>query len=205
MREVSDALPSDAIVVGDTGHSAAWLARTSMRPARNRRSSAPRARSAGACPAAIGAKCAAPDRPVVCFTGDGGLFYHFTELETAARYGINIVVVVNNNVSLNQEQGLWQESTDLDKNWRFCPVDFAAAARAFGCNGVRVERGSEVGPALEQALAANRPTLIEAMTDLWVPAATGLGSELMRGLVFPGNRLTALYEFPDPYRVLVKL
>ena len=56
-------------------------------------------------PAAMGAKCAAPDRPVVCFTGDRGIWYHLAELETAVRCGIRTVTVVNNNHSLNQEQG----------------------------------------------------------------------------------------------------
>ena len=46
-------------------------------------------------PAAIGAKCAVLERPVVCFTGDGGVYYHLTELDTALRYGINPVIVVN--------------------------------------------------------------------------------------------------------------
>ena len=55
-------------------------------------------------PAAMGAKCAVPDRPVMCFTGDGGFWYHLSELETAARYGINTLTVVNNNHSLNQEK-----------------------------------------------------------------------------------------------------
>src|SRR3712207_7429169 len=43
-------------------------------------------------------------RPVVCFTGDGGFYYHASELETAARYGINAVIVVNNNYALNQDE-----------------------------------------------------------------------------------------------------
>ena len=48
----------------------------------------------------MGVKCALPNRPVLCFTGDGGFYYHISELETAARFGINIVVLVNNNHSL---------------------------------------------------------------------------------------------------------
>ena len=55
-------------------------------------------------PAAIGAKCALGDRPVVCFTGDGGFYYHLAELETAARYEIPVVVVVNNNGSYGAER-----------------------------------------------------------------------------------------------------
>jgi hypothetical protein len=48
-------------------------------------------------------KCALPNRPVVCFTGDGGFYYHIAELETARRHNINAVIVVNNNSALNQE------------------------------------------------------------------------------------------------------
>ncbi len=55
-------------------------------------------------PASLGAKCAAPDRPVVCFTGDGGFWYHLTELETAIRCGIKTVTVVNNNYGFGQCQ-----------------------------------------------------------------------------------------------------
>ena len=55
-------------------------------------------------PAALGAQVAQPDRPVVLFTGDGGLWYHVGELETAARCGIPAVIVVNNNSSLNQHR-----------------------------------------------------------------------------------------------------
>ena len=170
-REISAGLPADAIVVADTGHSGAWLAQDFY--ATDARQTFIRAHGSlgWGLPAAIGAKAAAPNRPVVCFTGDGGFFYHFSELETAVRYGINIVVVVNNNGSLNQEQRLWKESTEFDKNWRFCPVDFSAAARAFGCHGARVEEPAQVRSALEGALAANRPAVIEALTDLWVPAA----------------------------------
>jgi acetolactate synthase-1/2/3 large subunit len=55
-------------------------------------------------PAALGAKCAQPDRPVICFTGDSGLWYHLAEVETAVRCGINTVTVVNNNHSGNQSK-----------------------------------------------------------------------------------------------------
>ncbi len=55
-------------------------------------------------PAALGAKRAVPNSPVVRFTGDGGFRYHLSEVETAVRYGINTITVVNNNHSLNQEK-----------------------------------------------------------------------------------------------------
>ncbi len=65
-------------------------------------------RSAGhlgwAFPAGLGAKCGAPERPVVTFTGDAGFWYHIGELETAVRWKINAVTVVNNNGGGNQSK-----------------------------------------------------------------------------------------------------
>ena len=104
-RELSDSMPSDTVLLSDTGHSGVWTG--SMVDFKYPGQSFLRcAGSLGwGIPAAIGAKCAVPERPVVCFTGDGGVYYHLTELDTALRYGINPVIVVNNNSSLNQEQG----------------------------------------------------------------------------------------------------
>jgi acetolactate synthase-1/2/3 large subunit len=119
-----------------------------------------------ALPAAIGAKAAAPDRPVVCFTGDGGFFYHMAELETAMRHGINVIVVVNNNASLNQESFIWEGSDRWDKNWKFSPVSFAGIAEAFGTGFARVEKPGDMAGAFKTALAANTPFVIEAVTDL---------------------------------------
>src|SRR5262249_38036394 len=120
-RDLSDLLPEDAIVVGDTGHAGAWVA-MNMYVTSTRQSFIRAHGSLGwSFPASIGAKCAAPDRPVFCFTGDGGFYYHLSEVETAVRYGVNVIVIVNNNSSLNQEQGLWVDSADYDRNWKFHP------------------------------------------------------------------------------------
>ena len=84
-RELTDCLPSDAILVSDTGHSGIWtgtLVELNHPEQRYVRCSG----SLGwGLPAAMGAKCAEPDRPVLCFTGDGGIWYHLAELETAVR------------------------------------------------------------------------------------------------------------------------
>jgi acetolactate synthase-1/2/3 large subunit len=167
-HEVSDALPDNAILVGDTGHAGAWLAQNVDARHPDQRFIRAHGSLGWSFPAAIGAKCAAPDRPVVCFTGDGGFYYHIAELETAVRYGINVVVVVNNNGSLNQEQELWIDDPALSKNWVFAPVDIAAAARAFGCFALKVEDPADLPKAMAAALAAGRPAVLEVITD---PAA----------------------------------
>src|SRR5689334_25076695 len=102
--ELTRNMPDDAIVVVDTGHAGMWMG--GMFDVTSPRQSY--MRSAGhlgwAFPAGLGAKCACPERPVVTFTGDAGLWYHIAEIETAARWGINAVTVVNNNASGNQSK-----------------------------------------------------------------------------------------------------
>ncbi|PMS15453.1 acetolactate synthase [Trinickia dabaoshanensis] len=164
-KMLSDALPEGTLLAVDTGHSAGWAARNIYlnRPGQSL------IRAAGSLgwsyPASLGAKCANPSRPVVCFTGDGAFYYHLAEMETAARYGINTVTVVNNNDGFNQERPLWDESPALEKNWKFGRVDFAAVAENFGVKAYRVERASEFTSAFNAALAAQRPALIDVRTD----------------------------------------
>jgi acetolactate synthase I/II/III large subunit len=180
--ELADALPDDVILVTDTGHAASWLSQN----LRSRSANQSFLRSHGSLgwsfPAALGAQCAMPDRPVVCFTGDGGFYYHLSELETAVRYKLPVVVVVNNNASLNQEQVLWQGNPAFDHLWRMRSADFTAVAEAFGCRGVCVENPADVGDAVRSALASGQPTVIEAISDdaeMAVPAWGPAGSQGM--------------------------
>ena len=170
MRELSDALPEGALVVVDTGHSAVWACRHLYLDKRGQGLLRPAGSLGWSFPASLGAKCGQPDRPVVCFTGDGGFMYHMPEMETAVRYGIRTVTVVNNNASFSQERFLWRDDAALARNWRFSPVDFAAAAGAFGCAAFRVEAPGELGAALGAALVSDRPAVIEVMSDPMVAA-----------------------------------
>ena len=135
-----------------------------------------------ALPAAIGCKCARPDQPVLCFTGDGGLWYHLAELETALRHGIHIVTVVNNNHSLNQEKRINEQvyggaEAGSDALWMLTDTSFAQVAESMGCTGLEVRRPSELPGALEQAFASRIPVVIDVKTDIdgiapppWMPA-----------------------------------
>lgn len=170
-HEISRALPEEGILVSDTGHSGIWTGAMVDFTRRGQRL----IRSAGslgwALPGALGVKCALPDTPVICFTGDGGLYYHIAELETAARYGINLVLVVNNNSALNQEipHFDWayggKQPERAREMWGFNDVNFANVAESFGCLGIRVENPDHLPAALERALAAGRPVVIDTVTD----------------------------------------
>lgn len=171
-KEITDLLPANGVLVADTGHSGIWTGTMVdlLHPAQRY------IRSAGslgwAFPASLGIKCALPDRPVLCFTGDGGFYYHLAELETAARYGINTVVLVNNNHSFSQEQRLvdaaygGREQGEGRNMWVFKETNFKQVAEAMGCFGVRVEEPGQLRVALEQAFAANRPAVIDVVGDM---------------------------------------
>ncbi|MFC2016253.1 thiamine pyrophosphate-dependent enzyme [Chloroflexota bacterium] len=124
-------------------------------------------------PAALGAKCALPERPVICFTGDGGLWYHIAELETAHRYGINTVTVVNNNHSLNQVGRGYAGNPGTDALWQFSEdVDLAKVAQDMGCFGIQVRQPGELKRALEEALASGKPALVDVISDVQGMAAS---------------------------------
>ena len=178
--ELTRHVPDDAIVVVDTGHAGMWMG--GMYDLRSPRQSY--LRSAGhlgwAFPAGLGAKCGAPDRPVVTFTGDAGLWYHIGEIETAVRWKINAVTVVNNNASGNQSKRGFdrayggQQTEQARELWTFNRVNFARIAEEMGALGIRVERPAEFAPALERALAAGRPAVIDVVTDIDAIAPTAV-------------------------------
>jgi len=177
-RMVGEEMADDAVVVGDTGHVGAWSARH-LRLS-SRQSIVRAAGSLGwGLPASLGVKSACPDREVICVTGDGGFFYHIAELETARRYGLNVIVVVNNNTSLNQEQFLWDTSAaDQDRNWRFHDTDLVQIARGFGCHGARVDDPADFAAALDKARASGLPAVLDVRTDSAIASPQSFGPTL---------------------------
>ncbi|HLH99063.1 MAG TPA: thiamine pyrophosphate-binding protein [Xanthobacteraceae bacterium] len=170
--ELSRHMPDDAVVVVDTGHAGMWMG--GMYDLRSPRQSY--MRSAGhlgwAFPAGIGAKCGAPHRPVVTFTGDAGFWYHIAEVETAVRWKINAVTVVNNNSGGNQSKRGFdrayggQQTEQARELWTYNKMNFARLAEDMGALGIRVEKPGEIPGALERALAAGRPAVIDVVTDI---------------------------------------
>jgi acetolactate synthase I/II/III large subunit len=175
-KEISEVLPPNGIVVSDTGHAGIWTARF----IELKHAGQGYYRTAGSLgwgfPAALGVKCAVPDRPVVCFTGDGGFYYHIAELETARRHNINAVIVVNNNSALNQEIKLndiaygGKQRGRAEEMWRFPEVNFAKIAEGFGCVGMRVEKPGELAGALSKAIAMNKPVVVDVVSDMYAIA-----------------------------------
>jgi acetolactate synthase-1/2/3 large subunit len=162
-----ESLGESDLVVTDTGYMSAWT--STLYDVRT--PGLTHLRTAGslgwATPASLGAQLAAPDRRVVAVTGDGGIGYHISEIETAVRLGLPVVFVCMNNGGLAFEYQVQDRILgDVEPRLvNFGDVDYAAVARGFGARAERIEAPSELLPAMQRALADGGPVLLEVMTD----------------------------------------
>jgi acetolactate synthase I/II/III large subunit len=137
-------------------------------------------------PTALGAKIAQPERPVVAVCGDGGFLYNAQELSTAVRYGINVVTVVFN------DDAYGNVGRDLDEAWGgtigadLTNPDFMKLAEAYGVVGLRAKDPLEVGDLVREAVALDRPVLVE------VPVG-----RMPRPHFFAPRRKKTKYEAPE--------
>lgn len=129
-------------------------------------------------PAALGVKVAHPDRVVVSLVGDGGFGQNPALLATAAEENIPVIWVIMNNFAFGTIAGLQKAhygttlGTLFEKDGQPYSPDFAAIARAYGIEGVKIERAEDFKPALETAISANKPVVIDvAMLNNPVPTA----------------------------------
>ncbi|WP_018233842.1 thiamine pyrophosphate-binding protein [Thioalkalivibrio thiocyanodenitrificans] len=186
--ELVKACPEDTLYVTGTGYAGTWAGVFMDLPAG--KSCLHCEGSLGwAFPAAIGAKAAVPDRPVLAFESDGGFFYHLTELETAVRNGINLVTVVLNNQAMALQthllQACWPGYRDLDKLSKFGKTNFANIAREMGTWGIRVTDPRDIGEAVRNAIDADRPAVVDVVIDQAAVAP-------MAFMAGQGSRATAL-------------
>lgn len=118
-----------------------------------------------ALPAAIASAIVEPTRPVIAFTGDGGLMMCASELATAVQKKCKLVVVVFNDSCLTL---IWQKQRRRqlpNAGVDFSPVNFASVAQGYGCAGFRVEKPGELDAALAQALAADGPAVVDVVVE----------------------------------------
>lgn len=118
-------------------------------------------------PLALGAKVAQPDKAVVALSGDGGFLFNSQELATAVQYGINTVVVVFNdsaygNVMRDQVNRFQGRTIGVDLH----NPDFMKLAEAYGARGMRAEGPDQLEASIKDAIAGNRPTLIEVPVEM---------------------------------------
>lgn len=115
-----------------------------------------------AIPGSIGAKLACPNDPVICITGDGGALMNISELETAKRLGLSLIVIVLNNGTLKLEEQMMKEKFGHSFGAAFGNPDFVQLAESFGVKGVRPTKLAEFEQVLEDALSqSGEITLID--------------------------------------------
>ena len=166
-RELNRALPAESILVADGGFAAHWTGLLYDTKIAGRHFIPDRglASIGYGLPGGIGAALAAPKTPVVAITGDGGFNMMLGELETARRAGIGLTIVVVNNAASGYVKALQHamfrgryQSSDLVE------MDYAAIARAMGCNGIRVEDPDRLDAALATGLTERtRPTVLDVI------------------------------------------
>ena len=177
--ELSPRLPDNCIIVADSGSAANWFARDlKVRRGMMASLSGNLATMGPGVPYAIGAKFAFPDRVVIATVGDGAMLMNgINELITIANYwqewsNPRLIIMVLANRDLNQVT--WEQRVMAGDPKYLCSqtvpqFQFAQYAEMLGLTGIRVEKPEEIGPAWEQALAAARPVVLEAITDPEVP------------------------------------
>ena len=179
VHELSQRLPDDAIVTADSGSSTNWWARQlHLRRGNMASLSGTLATMGPGVPYAIAAKFAYPNRPVIAFVGDGAFQMNgMNELLTVKRYherwpDQRLVICVFNNQDLNQvtwEQRVLSGDPKYPGTQWLPDFPYARYAELAGFKGIYCEKGDEVGDAWAEALAADRPVLLEVKVDPEVP------------------------------------
>jgi len=166
MRMAGDLAHDDAVFVCDVGTVTVWAARQlRLRPDQRLLGSFNHGSLGGCMPAAMGIQAVDRNRQVITLCGDGGFAMTMADFITAVRYDLPIVVIIFNNSKFSfvelemQAAGYPRFATDLTN------PDFAKYAEICGGEGMRVTRPDEVRPAIERALASNRPFIIDATVN----------------------------------------
>ncbi len=173
MREVRRGAPDDAIALVDAGNPGVWSYLWEVTEPGTYFKPVGFGNMGFGLPAAIAAKVARPERPVVAMVGDGSLGMTLAELETAAREKLGICLVVLNDGgygNIRQEQLVHYGDRTIGVD--FAPVDYAGIARSCGMEATSVSEAGELAGAVAAALESGRPWLVEAVIDPAINAWT---------------------------------
>ena len=215
VRELSSRLPANAQVAVDVGSSVYWYARQLRLPAGVPAHLSSTLASMGcSIPYGLAAKLAAPDRPVVALSGDGAMqMAGLSELITVSRLwprwaDPRFVVMVLNNRELAEvtwEQREMEGDPRFEQSQALPDFSYARYAELLGLQGIRVEDPAQIGPAWDAALDADRPVLIEVLSDPDVPllppfpAGRTKGQDMMDALEKEGPDTAHARELLETY------
>jgi acetolactate synthase-1/2/3 large subunit len=203
ITELTRAVPQNSILVSDIGMNHTWMVQQwkVRRGGTLLQSGGLAAMGFGVC-GSLGAKLAAPDRPVVAVVGDGSFMMHANAVATAVEYGLPVVWLVWNNcgyVSIRDlQKGFYGREYAsrfrIKKTGALHSADFAMIARGMGAQGIRVERPSDLGDQLQLAIASGLPTVLDVQVQPDVSRRTA------GVLDFPPLLGSAPNYDPDPLR-----
>jgi acetolactate synthase-1/2/3 large subunit len=165
--EIDRVLDATSLIVTDASYVTGWAMSQLSVPSSGRFILSPRGTGGigWSLPAGIGAKLGDPARTVICVTGDGGFGYVMNELETAARYGVDLLVVVFNNSTLGFQRH-WEElAMGRYLECDYLDVDYSEVARALKCGGESVDNPDDLSAAIQRGLGYAGPYLINAVVD----------------------------------------
>ena len=164
-RAVAAAIPSEAIVVYDGGHTSFWSNDyTAVHEVRTRFHDPGMSQLGFGLPYALSLQLQHPGRPVLNITGDGAFGFTLPELDTARRHRLPVVTVIHNNAAWGIIEAGQRAQHGFELGTSLSGTDYAAVARGFGCLGETVTSPEEVAPALERALASGLPSVIDCRT-----------------------------------------
>jgi thiamine pyrophosphate-dependent acetolactate synthase large subunit-like protein len=160
-KELGEWLPDDALVVYDGGHTTFWSNEfTPATDAPTRFHDPGMAQLGFGTPYALALKHAFPGRTVVNTIGDGSFGFTIQELDTARRYGLNVINVLHDNSAFGIIRA-GQEANGFELGGDLVGTDYVAIAQAFGCHSERVTRREDIRPALDRAAASGMPAVVD--------------------------------------------
>src|SRR5215510_2642722 len=205
-------LADNAVIACDSGTIATWWARQiPVKRGQMHSVSGNLATMACGLPYAIAAQIAYPDRQCIAFVGDGGFSMLMAEFATCVKYRLPVKVFIIKNNTLGQIK--WEQMVFLGNPEYGCdlhPIDFAMFAEACGATGVTIENPAECGDALDAALAAPGPVVVQAVVDPLEPPMPAkvtmkqmahFAESLLRGE--PNRQKIALTVLADRVRELI--
>lgn len=192
---IGDLLPDDAIVAHDGGQTMMWTISHIQVDSPERSLFVPGMGHLGfGLPYAIAAKLAHPNRAVFCLTGDGAMGMTIQELETASRYGLNVITVVFNDSYWGMYKPFGEILENPDFGTKLSTVDFATVARGFGCYAEDVNDLQSIPDALRRAMDSGKPAVINIGVD-FTPHPMDF---LWPNIILDG------FQFPEPQQKPLK-
>ena len=171
----------DAVLVADGGEFGQWAQACTSAPARL--INGPAGSIGSAIPFALAARLARPDAAVVALLGDGTFGFHLAEMDTAARARLPFLAVVGNDACWNAEHQIQLRAYGRDRahGCELLPTRYDQAVMALGGHGEHVTRAADLAPALERALASQRPACVNVMIERAPAPTVARGAALRAG------------------------